>query len=732
MDRNWGILKSSINTDDNRDDIFLSLIDKEGTIFCANENMIKTLHLPDLQTSKISLFDFLHPANYHHLKSALDYSDKNNTPYFMELGLKNGYYHPMKWQISRLYENTTEPTYLCIGEKILDEKRLKQFTQLGEKNYQLIIEGLNTGILFQDKKGELIAANQKAAEIFGATLERLYALENIEVFWNSIWTIISEKGDRIFFQNTPFIKALKTGVLQEELMGVYLKTGVIRWIHFSSQPLFENNESVPFSVVTSIADVTEQKKLSGELQQREALFNAFMSQSSNPAWVIDIEGNLVFANKSFCQFYEIDESKIRNEKFTDLLPSAVVNVLYERHQKVLESGSPIESVEKVKWADGSDFVFHVNIFPIEGLNGKKLVGGHAVNLAAKYEIEKRLREANDRLLLLSRTTTDAIWEWDMQTGQIFRNDALMDMIGYQIEKAKGLSWWLRRIHAEDRNRVADTIKHAIDRGQHSWEEEYKFKCADNTYKHIHDRGYVVYENGLPVKMIGSLQDVTGVKGLESQLTEEKLQRQKEMSETVIRVQEQERTKIGHELHDNVNQILSTVKLFVDMLTPANKEESKIKAKSLEYVMMAIEEIRKLSKELVVPQLQGEGLVKNIYTIIDDIHLSNSIKIRFTHDHENDLLTSGKKVTLFRIVQEQIKNILNHSSAKNVDIYLQSKDGDTQLIIKDDGVGFNSKQTPRGIGLSNIYERTRFYNGSVDVQTSPGNGCTMTVTMPSFQ
>ena len=597
MDRNWAILKNSINADEGHEEIFLSLINKEGRIYCANETMIKTFHLPDLQTNEVSFFHFLHSSNYHLLKTAIEYSGKNHVPYLMELTLKNGYYHPMKWEVNKFYENNrNDETFICIGKKLLNKE----------------------------------------------------------------------------------------------------------------------------------------KKISEKPKEKEALFDAFMSQTSNLAWVTNADGDLVFVNQSFCQFYELNELDIRNKKFIDLLPSTVVDVLYQKHLKVLETDTAIESVEKVKLANGNDFVFHVNIFPIEGTDGKKLVGGHAVNLAAKYEVERRLREANDRLLLLSRTTTDAIWEWDMQTGQIFRNDALMDMIGYQIEKAKGLSWWLRRIHAEDRNRVADTIKQAIDRDQHSWEEEYKFKCADNTYKHIHDRGYVVYENGLPVKMIGSLQDVTGVKGLESQLTEEKLQRQKEMSETVIRVQEQERTKIGHELHDNVNQILSTVKLFVDMLTPANKEESKIKAKSLEYVMMAIEEIRKLSKELVVPQLQGEGLVKNIYTIIDDIHLSNSIKIRFTHDHENDLLTSGKKVTLFRIVQEQIKNILNHSSAKNVDIYLQSKDGDTQLIIKDDGVGFNSKQTPRGIGLSNIYERTRFYNGSVDVQTSPGNGCTMTVTMPSFQ
>ncbi len=84
------------------------------------------------------------------------------------------------------------------------------------------------------------------------------------------------------------------------------------------------------------------------------------------------------------------------------------------------------------------------------------------------------------------------------------------------------------------------------------------------------------------------------------------------------------------------------------------------------------------------------------------------------------------------MQEQLKNILKHRQAKKVDIFLQSKDGNTQLIIKDNGVGFRSVQTQQGIGLSNIFERARFYNGLADIQTAPGKGCTLIVTIPSFQ
>jgi PAS domain S-box-containing protein len=731
MPKPWKALKSLISKEETRNGLLLTVIDEQGNILCANSAMQRTLHLQNPRKVSINFFSLLHSEHISTFKHSIHASREANKPSSAELFLKNGYYHPMKWKVAYI-ENPgkNDGMYLCMGHKIVDDERVLQFNKLGEKNYQLIVESLAAGILFQDGKGELVAANKKAADIFGTTLERLYQLKNIDTLWNNTWKVTCEGGNLVLFADTPFMKALQTGKSHSAVLIVQLFSGEKRWLLFSSQPLLEGAERVPYSVVTNIVDVSTERKLHGEIQERDSLFRSFLHQTPSLAWVLDEDGTLLFASHSFSKYFGLKEDSI-NRNIFDLVPISVADALYGKHQQVLETGVPVETVEEVKWADGTNFVFHVNIFPLGGVTSKKMVGGHAVNLADKYAVEKKLREANDRLLLLSRATSDAIWEWDMQTGYIFRNDALMDMIGYQTDDSKGLSWWLRRIHPEDRNRVTDKIKEATDHGHHSWEDEYRFKLADGSYKHVHDRGYVVYENGLPVKMIGSLQDISELKALENKLTEEKLQRQKEISETVIRVQEKERTRIGHELHDNVNQILSTTKMFIELITPANDEEKNIKAKSIEYLLSAIEEIRKLSKELVVPQFKEKGLVESIYTLIEDIQITSPLRIRFLHDLENDLLSHGKKITLFRILQEQFKNILKYSKAKQVEVCLQCKHDYAELVIKDDGIGFDLKQTHRGIGLSNIHDRTRFYNGSVDIQTSPGNGCLLTVTIPTM-
>jgi PAS domain S-box-containing protein len=363
--------------------------------------------------------------------------------------------------------------------------------------------------------------------------------------------------------------------------------------------------------------------------------------------------------------------------------------------------------------------------------GKKMIGGIASNQSDKYMAEQNLEIANERIRNLNKVTSDAIWEWDMKTGEIFRNEKLIELTGFLPEDDRGLTWWLSRVHIDDRDKLNETLKEVTDKNLQSWKSEYRFLCADGEYKNILDHGFLVCENGMPVKMIGSLSDITGEKLMENLLVEEKLRQFKNISEAVIRSQEQEHTRLGREMHDNVNQILSTIKLFASMLTASNKKEKEIKQKTIEYTMLAIEEIRKLSKEMVAPQLDGGTLAEHIQKIIDDIELSTKLKIKFTYDTENELMSPGKKLALFRIVQEQIKNILKYSKANQVEILLQGRKEDVQLIILDNGIGFDVRKSSNGVGLASIKDRVKFYNGQVEIKSSPGEGCLLKIAMPLY-
>ena len=231
-------------------------------------------------------------------------------------------------------------------------------------------------------------------------------------------------------------------------------------------------------------------------------------------------------------------------------------------------------------------------------------------------------------------------------------------------------------------------------------------------------------------MIGSLQDVTDIKHLETQLIKEKLRQQKEIAEIIFQTQEKERTHIGHELHDNVNQILASANLFVDLINPANTNEIEIKTKVKECIALAIQEIRSLSKQLVVPQLKQSSLIGSIKSLTADLQLSNKYNVEFDYNNEElEKLEENKKIVLFRILQEQLNNIIKHSQAKNINIELSRINGHVSLFVKDDGIGFDAKQLRNGIGLSNIYERAKLYNGKAELISSPGKGCQLKVKIP---
>lgn len=725
----WTTLKRLIGNHQFQADLFLTLINEEGEISCANAGMVRKLELNDPRQSSTNFFDLVHPANVGDLKKTLISIPEDNMPVAIELYVKNGHYEPMKWKLTRLQNKGDEKKYLCAGYKIVDDERLKRFKHLVQNNSQQIVEGLS-GVIFHDNNGELIAANQKAAAIFNTTLENLYQLKNISWSWDNEWQITNESGKKIAFTEAPFIKAIHTGQVQTQSLIIRLGNGGNKCLLFNSQPFPGEEDPNQFYAVSHLMDITPERLLLNQLKDGQAMISAFFQQTPTLSWVIDEETNIKFASDAFYKHFDVEEKDCINVKIAEVVPPSVYRALYEKHLEVFKTCKPVQATEKIKWADGTQSISHINIFPICSVTGNgKLVGGHAINLPDKGKLEKELKEAHERLLNFSRATSDAIWEWDMRTGQIFRNEALMEMIGYQLDHSRGLSWWLRRIHPEDRNRLADKIKEATENFQQSWHDEYRFKCADGSYKHVEDKGFVVYENGLPVKMIGSLQDVSSLKELENELANVQMQKQKEISETIIRIQEKERTRIGHELHDNVNQILSTVKLFFDGVTPSNSEQKQLKQKSIEYLHLAIEEIRKLSGELVTPQLKEGKLTDTINTMISDLQLAGTLKISFTHDIDDTLLSGSKRITLFRILQEQLKNIIKHSNATTTQISLQTINEAVVLTITDNGRGFDPHQTRQGIGLTNIHERTQFYNGTVDVASAVGKGCRLTVTIP---
>jgi signal transduction histidine kinase len=211
--------------------------------------------------------------------------------------------------------------------------------------------------------------------------------------------------------------------------------------------------------------------------------------------------------------------------------------------------------------------------------------------------------------------------------------------------------------------------------------------------------------------------------LQQQLNEERIVYKNEIALEVFNAQESERKKLGEELHDNINQLLGVVKLYIEhaQMNPGAKDD--MLKKSAEYLKQVINEIRGLSKSLVSPTLSDVGLIASLKDLIDTILQIRNIQIDIHKDGFcEEVLSDNQKLMIYRITQEQLNNILKHSKAAHVDIAFSRKGGEVYLSIEDDGVGFDVKQSKSGLGLKNIRHRLELFNGSMKIISAPQQGC----------
>ena len=230
-----------------------------------------------------------------------------------------------------------------------------------------------------------------------------------------------------------------------------------------------------------------------------------------------------------------------------------------------------------------------------------------------------------------------------------------------------------------------------------------------------------------MRLIGAAKDITEKKELETKLNEERRLRQNEITNAVITAQEQEREAIGKELHDNINQILATTKLYIEYSLTNEEMRNELLETAKKYIGDAVAEIRVLSKSLVPPSLGEVGITMALDELVESVELVNEFKITTNWgDVKNQLLSEQLKLTIFRIAQEQINNTTKHAKAKHIKMSLLMVNTGLQFCIEDDGVGFDISQKVKGVGLQNIYSRAYLHNGIVKIKSGVNEGCNLSI------
>jgi len=415
------------------------------------------------------------------------------------------------------------------------------------------------------------------------------------------------------------------------------------------------------------------------------------------------------------------------EKFSDIIPAEFYNVF---HFAFLQ-GIPAHFEEY--WGEMGAWFDVITYHCDDTLS----VSFKSSNKPAQPENpERQLKILNELYRFVTEVTNDCLWEWNFESKDLFWIDGgHRRVFGYPIENAIiPQSFWESLVHPDDKERILTGLNKIISEGTSNvWEDEYRFKKIAGDYADVHDRGLIIYDKDRKAcRMIGATQDITARKSAESKLIHERLTRQKEITHAVLAAQEKERTIIGRELHNNLNQILGAAKLYIETAKKDEVYREICLERSCEYIVNVIEGIRKIANTLAMPTMI-EGLFESIEMVIADLAIVPPLKIDFqTNGINEEELNEDLEVDIFRIVQEQLNNIIKHAKATWAIINLTRNANEIILFISDNGQGCDLLKTKMGMGIINMISRTELYGGHVTTVSKPGEGYELKVVFTQME
>ncbi|MBE7173766.1 MAG: hypothetical protein INR73_24550 [Williamsia sp.] len=223
------------------------------------------------------------------------------------------------------------------------------------------------------------------------------------------------------------------------------------------------------------------------------------------------------------------------------------------------------------------------------------------------------------------------------------------------------------------------------------------------------------------------KDLTETNNQLAKMLEDKVNYQRKIAQAIINVQEAERKLLGEELHDNITQILATTKLYLGLAMEKPDMNEELIKKSSNNIVEVITELRNLSKSLTPPSLEDLGLIPSIEDLAHSFSQSKKINIDFNSvDFNEQWVSKEKKTVLYRIIQEQLNNIVRYTNAKYVTIALSNDEDRIIVTVWNDGIFRDARLASDNIGLENIRNRIELFNGFMELNYSGEEGATLKV------
>jgi PAS domain S-box-containing protein len=486
-------------------------------------------------------------------------------------------------------------------------------------------------------------------------------------------------------------------------------------------------------------DLVEQLTLLAEIfsnaltrkRSQDAQFRyAAIVESSNDAIISKtLDGIIASWNAAAERLFGYSSEEAVGSPIAILLPPELRN---EESQLVerLRMGGRVEHFETVRMAKGGRRVaVSITMSQITDSAGKPIgFSKIARDITDRKRAEQVLRESEERFRLVADTAPVLIWMSDVDKLCNFFNQGWLNFTGRLLKDELG-EGWVSGVHPDDVQHCLNIYSVSFD-ARIDFEMEYRLRRFDGEYRWVVDYGVPRFEaDGTFCGYIGSCVDITERKSSAESL--------KNLTGRLIRAQEEERTRIARDLHDDFSQRLALQCIELEQLRktlPESEMEGRARLLAMLKGAKAMSsDLRSLSHQLHSSRLEFIGLLPALSGLCKEISEKYNIEVRFAGCELPVGIPKDIALCLFRVAQEALGNVVKHSEAAKGNVDLRLKANALNLYVTDNGKGFDSEasNSGAGIGLIGMTERLRLVGGTLTIRSELMRGTEIEAEVPLF-
>ena len=357
--------------------------------------------------------------------------------------------------------------------------------------------------------------------------------------------------------------------------------------------------------------------------------------------------------------------------------------------------------------------------------------GISIDVTDRRRTEEAHRASEARLAAGADLAELAYYEMDYGRSTAWVDDRFREVCGLPAgyeEAGRALAFWSEHLHPGDRQRVMDLREQMHDGRLPQLTVEYRYLHPTGGEKWIKHVGRIATRDaaGRAVIAYGVLRDITESKRVEEELHD--------LSRRLIRAHEEERALLARELHDDVTQRLAVLAIDVGRaeLTAPDGQHAEALRSVREGLVRLSEDIHALAYQLHPSVLEELGLAEALQAECERRRRQGPLELTVGLDSVPPAVAKDAALCLFRVAQEALNNVARHAGARAASVTLKQMDGGLLLAVRDDGVGFDpdGPGVRRSLGMASMRERVRLMNGTLDIESAPGQGTAIIAWVPA--